>query len=224
MTHSRPSQLELAAGLAARLLHDLSGPATGIMSGVDLLADEAPAELRAAGVELATASARALLDTLDFCRAAFGGSAELHDSATLERLASSRFAGHRAQLKWPAAMPALTATAAQCLLIMTQIAAGALARGRAACADASCDAELTILAVDVDGDRASIDPAARDGLTGRRLGEGLLGRWAPGAYLRAVVQDSGGTLSIDDRGGGFQLKVLLPNLGGPANRAAPPLF
>jgi len=213
MTSSRSDQHDLATGLAARLLHDLSGPASGLMSGIDLLSDPASADLRGSALELVAAGGRELLETMDFCRAAYGGTGEIFDGSALERLAVSRFTGRRAALTWPAAMPALPARAAQSLLVMSQIAAGALATGGVALAGARYTADGLILTVSGEGARARLDPEMLDGLAGRPLSGGMAGRWAPGAYLRALVDSVGGALSTQSGEGGFVLEATLPTTG-----------
>jgi hypothetical protein len=210
MTSSRSPQHDLAAGLAARLLHDISGPASGVMAGIDLLTDPTSPDLKESALELAAESGRALLETLEFCRVAYGGMEEVHDASTLGRLALSRFTGRRARLTWPATMPSLPARAEQALLVMSQIAAGALATGGVAQAGARLTSEGWALTMDGEGARARLDAETLDGLAGRPLSGGMAGRWAPGAYLRALVDAVGGAISVRGGEGGFVLGATLP--------------
>jgi hypothetical protein len=202
----RKDQL-LAAGLAARLLHDLSGPAAGVWSGLDLLAE-------AAGVgdpalELAIASGRTLLDLIEFQRLAFGATGEILTGEGLKRLAGAPFEG-RPRLDWAVSIEPLPALAAQAMLILVQEAAGGLALGGAARATASLSGAELVIRVDGEGPRASLWPETLEGLEGRDLSRGLAGRWAPLRYLSALVADAGGGLAATTGPDRFGLIVTLP--------------
>ncbi|HEX7760485.1 MAG TPA: histidine phosphotransferase family protein, partial [Caulobacteraceae bacterium] len=122
---------ELAAKLAARLCHDFMSPASGIVSGLDLLEDPSAKDMRDEAMDLIASSARKLVDTLTFARVAFGAyaSAEAFDARELEGLARGVFAHVRPELEWAVETPQLPKTAARALLNLAQIAAGALATG-----------------------------------------------------------------------------------------------
>jgi histidine phosphotransferase ChpT len=204
----------LATGLAARLLHDLSGPAEAILSGLQLLEDPGAEALKGEALGLAADGARRLIGMLTFCRAAYGGGATATDGEALGRLARAPFEARRPSLEWTLSGETLSATAVQAMLILTQIAADALAVGGVARAGAGTAAGVTTLWIDGEGPRARFLPETLDGLAGRPASEGLTGRWAPPFHMRVNVVRAGGSVSLVQRPGGFRLEVRLPRSRG----------
>ena len=204
----------LAAGLAARLLHDLSGPTEAIMSGLQILEDPGAEALRGEALGLAADGARRLLGMLTFCRAAYGGGATAMDGEALGRLARAPFEARRPNLEWTLSGDRLSATAAQAMLILAQIAADALAVGGVARAGARTAEGVTTLWIDGEGPKARFLTETLDGLAGRPASEGLTGRWAPPFHMHVNVARAGGTVSLVQRPGGFRLEVRLPRARG----------
>src|ERR1700733_11262801 len=96
VSHSPRSLAQiLAGGLAARILHDLSGPASGVASGLDLLAEPGGTAVDRAALDLAPSSARSLLDLIEFHQVAFGARGEAMSGALLQRLALTQFEARR---------------------------------------------------------------------------------------------------------------------------------
>jgi histidine phosphotransferase ChpT len=203
----------LAAGLAARILHDLSGPASGVVSGLELLADAGGGGADKAALELAVSSARALLDLLEFHKVAFGATGEAASSGALHRLALTQFEGRRPRLDWATEMDAFPGPAAQAMLILVQISAAALATGGLARATASFAHGEIALGVEGEGPRAILQPETLEGLEGRALSRGLAGRWAPSRYLAALVTAAGGALTATAGVDRFSLAATLPAAG-----------
>jgi histidine phosphotransferase ChpT len=190
---------DLAARLAARLCHDFMSPASGIVSGLDLLEDPSAKDMQAEAMGLIASSARKLVDQLTFARVAFGAyaSADVFDSRELETLAHGVFAHVRPRLDWAVEAPQLTKPAARALLNLVQLAAGALAVGGVARASVTIkDGRATVL-VEADGPRARLHAEVLTGLEGQPLGEGLSGRWVQAYYLHALVKAAGGTVSVE---------------------------
>ena len=79
----------LAAHLAGRLCHDLISPVSAIVSGLDLLEDPSAQDMREEAMGLIATSARKLADLLSFSRVAFGASAYIDKSASLEEIANT---------------------------------------------------------------------------------------------------------------------------------------
>lgn len=204
-----PTEL-LAAGLAARILHDISGPASGIVSGLDLLAEPGPADAAGAALDLAVSSARALLDLLEFHKIAFGAGEAAVSGGSLQRLALTPFEGRRPRLEWTSEIDPFPGLAAQATLILVQIAAGALAAGGLARARVALDQGDIVVRIDGEGPRATLQPETLEGLEGRGLSRGLAGRWAPSRYLNALVTAAGGALTATADLGRFSLTATLP--------------
>ena len=180
------SGTELAARLAARLCHDFAGPTGGILSGLDLLADQASAISRDEALGLVRESARMLSSQLAFARAAFGaGDGDVACDA-LEALAGDLFEPIRPTLAWTAHTPVLPATAARVLLNLVQLAAAALAAGGVVHVHARRDQGQVVLSVAAIGPRARLFPEVQ---------AGLAGRWVQGAFVHAITTDAGGDIS-----------------------------
>jgi hypothetical protein len=205
----------LAGRLAARILHDLSGPASGVASGLELLVEPGATDLGAAAIDLAASSARTLLDLIEFHQVAFGGRGDAVSGALLKRLALTQFEARRPTLEWAPAIEPFPPLAAQATLILVQIAAGALAAGGLARLSASRVDEELVIGVDGRGPRATLQPEILEGLGGHDLSHGLPGRWAPCRYLHAVVADVRGSVTATIGADRFSLGLVLP-LGEPA--------
>jgi hypothetical protein len=213
MTEPGVTNEVLAAGLAARLIHDISGPAFGITSGLDFHAASEIEAMRREGLDLVETSARALVELLAFFRLAYGQSGEAPTAESLEGLARTQFAGKRAKLVWSTAVAVLSAEAAQALLILVQIAAGGLATGGVARLEAEVHGLVALIRIEGDGAGARLHPEAVEGLSGRALSTGLAGRWAPAFYLHTLAARTGGCVKLTEREGGFALEATMPGQG-----------
>ncbi len=214
MTQPSPTSHRLATGLAARLIHDIAGPASGVATGLDLYTAPNSDDLRDSALDLAISSVRTLLDRLDFYRTAFGGGEEPHNTETIQRLAARQVGNRRTQLDWPTSATALPSPAGQALLIMTQIACDALmASGTIRVALDSGAGKLS-LKVEGKGPRVLFHPEVMAGLVGQEHRNGVAGRWAPAFYLHTLVTAAPGLLSIDLSEGGFLMEAALPTGGG----------
>ena len=209
MTSAAAPLESLAAGLAARILHDIAGPASGVASAMELYADSDDPEIRGDALGLATSSASALLDMLEFSRRAFGGALEPADGRTLQRLASIPFAGRRPKLEWDSSLETAAGPVGQAVLVLAYLAAGGLAAGGVARLTATRDAITVTLRVAGEGPGAGLFAEVADGLAGRPFSEGLAGRWAPARYLFALVETAGGRLSASAGDSRFALEITL---------------
>jgi histidine phosphotransferase ChpT len=201
----------LAAGLAARLLHDLSAPVSAILSSLEILEDPAAEAFAGSALGLAANNTRRLLNMLTFCRVAFGGGAAAMDGRAVVALALAPFEARRPTLVWAGDPPTFSAPAAQVMLILAQIAADALATGGLARAGArTWEGEVTLW-IDGEGATAQVFPETIEGLEGRPQTRGLAGRWAPGFWVHTVVARAGGILGLAQRPRGFRLEAKLPD-------------
>jgi histidine phosphotransferase ChpT len=204
------SAAEVATRLAQRLIHDFMSPASGIVSGLDLLEDPTAQELREEAMELVGASARKLVQALTFARAAFGAGAEPYASTELESLAQGVFAHLRPQLEWAVEAPALSPLAGRTLLNLVQLAAGALAVGGVAKVTARIEPPWTAIMVDAVGERARLHAEVAAGLRGEAMGEGLSGRWVQAFCLHELVTSAGGVVAAEAADGRVEFKGALP--------------
>lgn len=203
---------ELAAKLAARLCHDFMSPASGIVSGLDLLDDPSAKDMQAEAMDLIASSARKLVDQLTFSRVAFGAyaSADVFDTRELETLAQGVFAHVRPTLEWAVEPPQLGKPAARALLNLVQLAAGALAVGGVAKATVKVDDGWAAVLVEAAGPRARLHDEVATGLKGHALGEGLSGRWVQAYYLHALVTGAGGVVAAEASEDRVSFKAAVP--------------
>ena len=197
--YEAPPALDLAAMVAARLCHDFISPASAIVSGLDLLEDPAAQDMRDDAMGLIAASARKLVDHLQFCRVAFGASssAERFDSRELENLAQGVFAHVRAQLEWKVEPASLSKVAARTVLNLAQIAGGVLPAGGLATLVAIEEDGKIAITVTAAGQRARMRAEVVSGLRGEPVGDGLAGQWIQAAYLKSMLEANGGSISFE---------------------------
>jgi hypothetical protein len=210
MTHPAISAEALAAGLAARLLHDLSSPASGISSGLDLLNDPAQADFAADALAMITGSFGDLRAMLEFQRVAYGPPGAPLSGAEAGRLAQAPFAGRRGRLTWAAAETDFEGLAGPVALILCELGSAGLGMGGDARLTATRQPAGVVIALTARGARAELPQDIRLGLQGEPKPPGLPGRWAPAAYLHALVTREGGEVDWTLDADGFSLKARLP--------------
>jgi histidine phosphotransferase ChpT len=203
---------ELAAKLASKLCHDFISPAGAIVSGLDLLDDPSAKDMREEAMELIAASGRKLVDQLAFARVAFGASAgvAVFDCAELERLTRGVYAHVRAELEWSCDVAQLPKPAAQALVNLAQLAAGALPLGGVASTACKVENGGYALSVVATGPKARLHAEVLDGLSGAPLGEGLGGRWVQAYYAHAVATAAGGSTAADGEGEAVTFRAFVP--------------
>ena len=205
--------IDLAARLAARLCHDFISPVSAIVSGLDLIDDPEQQDMREDAMALIAASARKLAALLSFSRIAFGGSqaAGTFDVRELESLTRAVFDHVRAELDWVSEPASLEKAAARAILNLAQLGATALPVGGRAMVRAAGEAGgRVVLTLDAEGARARLRPEAVDGLEGREFGDGMMGHWVQAYFLRAIVDQAGGTLAYALEDGAVRLRIELP--------------
>ncbi len=186
----------LPAALVGRVIHDVMGPLSGVISGLDLLNDPQARDMHLDALALATASARALHDATAFARILYGAASAPLDAAALESLARGLFADQRPVLHWSMILPAVPAVVGRTLLGLLQVTAEALAAGGEAKAGVASLNGGVILRIDAVGPRLRFSPEALAGLRGLPCAQGLIGKWAPSFYLWTQVQLAGGVIEL----------------------------
>ncbi len=202
---------DLAAKLAARLCHDLIGPAGALVSGLDLLEDTSARDMHADAMALVISSGRSLAATLKFARIAYGSGNQALATSEFHALVTDLFDGHRATLDWAPADTELPGPAARALLNLAQIALGALAMGGRAHVQVlprKPGLELVVTATD---ERVRLHPEIKRGLAGEGLVDGLAGRWVQARFLHAIVTAVGGELGVEVSPGVLRLWAQIPS-------------
>ncbi|HEY5071010.1 MAG TPA: histidine phosphotransferase family protein [Caulobacteraceae bacterium] len=214
--------VEIASRLAQRLIHDFMSPASGVVSGLDLLDDPAASALRDEAQELIAASARKLVGALSFARAAFAGGVEAFDTRRLATLAEEVFTHLRPGLEWAVEQNELSSPASRVLLNLTQIAGGALATGGLARVTAKSEGGWTAVIVEAIGERVRLHGEVAAGLRGEALGEGLGGRWVQAFYVHALTVSAGGVLAAEVLADRVVFKAALPDPSPPPSPRTDP--
>jgi histidine phosphotransferase ChpT len=201
---------ELASRLAARLCHDFVGPASAVVSGLDVLAGAAAGDLRAAALEMVDTGARKMLALITFSRVAFGLGNEVFETGALQALAGGLFSDLRPTLDWSVEATSLRGPAARALLNLVEMAADAVAMGGVARAWAAPHGGKIQLGVDAIGPRTRMHPEVLDGLRGEPIGEGLSGRWVQAYFVHVMVAAAGGEVTAVTNEAGIRFTATLP--------------
>jgi histidine phosphotransferase ChpT len=128
------SATHLTALLCSRLCHDLISPIGAVNNGIEILADEQDADMRAQAIDLMAHSALEAARRLAFFRLAFGAAGGMGDSIRIEearQAAQGMFVNGRTRLDWPTppGEAYLPKAATKILLNLVLIGAAALPRG-----------------------------------------------------------------------------------------------
>jgi histidine phosphotransferase ChpT len=200
--------LPLIERVADRLCHDFASSAQAVASGFDLLREaQGVAEREEAESFLAEAVA-AQKAKIRYARQAYGPSAGAVACAELESLVHQLFEDIRPELDWRVTTPALGSSAARGLLVLAQLGADILATGGLARLDVRARDNVQIVELDAEGPRPMLREEVRSGLNGTASEAG--GRWAQGAFVRALVEAAGGEISVEDRPRGVRIWFSLP--------------
>ncbi len=183
----------LAAALAARLIHDVMGPASGLVSAFDLMADPKAANMRGEALALAEESARRLVDMLVVSRAIYAGGTP-PSSDDVQTLGQRVVAETRATLELSVDPSALTAVTSRLTLGLVQVAAAAVPAGGAITAHLRSAGDRHIVEGRATGPRIRVEPAVVDGLACRGPGDGQPHRWSAAYLLGAIAESAGGRI------------------------------
>lgn len=198
---------QVAAALARQLIHDAMGPASGIVSAFDLIADPLAASMREESIKLAADSARRLVAMLGLARLIHSEGAAL-TKGDLATAAGQVFDGSRAvfQLRFEGAEP--TALSGRVLLGLLQIAATASAAGGEVNANHSGAGTFEI-SVECVGPRVRLADEVVAGFAGVRPDSGALHRWAPAFMIGAMARGSGGNVRAERSSVGAMFRAII---------------
>ncbi len=202
----------LASYLSAKLCHDFISPAGAIVSGLDLLKDPSAQDMRDDAIGLIEASARKLVEIVQFCRVAYGAAttSERFDSAELEKMVREAFSHMRAELVWNVELATFEKPAARAFLNLAQLAGHALPMGGEATIAVKTERDEVVMTTVSKGPKARLKAETITGLKGEQLNEGLAGQWIQGFWLAAVVREAGGRLLVDTGEDIVSLTVRIP--------------
>jgi histidine phosphotransferase ChpT len=206
--------IDLAAMLCSRLCHDLLSPVGALSNGLELLAMESDAEMRANVMQLLEQSALISTNKLKFFRLAFGaagGFGERVEIAEPKTLIEALIADKpNITIEWALAEPTLGKPAVKVLLNFAQIAIDALVRGGtldigAEMRDGAC--EIVVRAI---GPKIAFDETIGKALDGSLDRADLTSRTAAAHMINLLATESGGGLQYHKGPDALVLGAVLP--------------
>ena len=206
--------IDLAAMLCSRLCHDLLSPVGALSNGLELLAMESDAEMRANVMQLLEQSALISTNKLKFFRLAFGaagGFGERVEIAEPKALIAALIADKpNITIEWALAEPTLGKPAVKVLLNFVQIAIDALVRGGtldigAEMRDGAC--EIVVRAI---GPKIAFDDTIGKALDGSLDRADLTSRTAAAHMINLLATESGGGLQYHKGPDALVLGAVLP--------------
>ncbi len=208
------SQTDLAALLCSRLCHDLLSPVGALSNGLELLADETDAEMRARCIELLEQSAKISTDKLKFFRLAFGAAGGFGENVPVEEaqevVAALAADAKRVELNWALAETSLPKPAVKVMLNLAQIALDALVRGGTLDIGAEKrDGNIEIVARAA-GQRLAFDETIGQALQGEIAAADISSRTAAAHMIALVAGEMGGGLQYVLSEDALVLGAVLP--------------
>jgi histidine phosphotransferase ChpT len=212
------SQTDLAAMLCSRLCHDMLSPVGALANGLELLAEEKDAAMRAQVVELLEQSARISTDKLKFFRLAFGAAGGFGEAipideakAVINALAADN---KRVTLNWAIADPSLPKPAVKVLLNLAQIALESLVRGGTLDIGAERREGAVEIVARAKGDRIAFDENIGRALQGDLASHEITSRTAAAHMIALVAEELAGGLQYKLADGVLVLGAVLPEPDG----------
>ena len=206
MTDAEITPEQLATALVGRLIHDVMGPASGIVSAFDLIADPSAAAMRDEALDLAAESARALVDLLVVSRAIYAGGAAMA-AGELRAFAERLFTGSRATWEISIGPAAISPSAGRLLLGLVQIAAAGVAAGGVVTARLASRGDRLVVEGSATGPRLRVGQEILRGLAGQAAGDAPLHRWSAAYLLSEVAGSAGGTIEASVGDGVFLFRA-----------------
>jgi histidine phosphotransferase ChpT len=201
------NDIEFAALLVSRVCHDLVSPVGAVVNGLEVLAEERDATMRADALKLVVSSAEQAAARLQFARVAFGAAgsagAEL-DLTEVGRVVQGLVAGSKIEIDWKAAALNWPKDWAKLLMNATLLAADCLPRGGRVVVETSGDPSQPAFTVRATGQNArvleEIALAARGenaaALDGRSIQAYLTNKLAKSLDVGLVLSVCEGSVSV----------------------------
>lgn len=192
------NELDLGALLVSRVCHDLISPVAAISNGLEILADEQDAEMRAHAMRLIEHSVGQAKARLLFARLAFGamGSAgaeiELREAG---EVAAEFFKTGKAKLDWQAASIAVDKEIVRVLLNVAAMGADCIPRGGMLTVKAEQGKSAFAASVTAKGVKANLAPDIKEGLALTIPREDLTGRTIAPFVTALLARKIGGEIS-----------------------------
>jgi histidine phosphotransferase ChpT len=192
------NELELGALLVSRVCHDLISPVAAISNGLEILADEKDADMRAHAMRLIEHSVGQAKARLLFARLAFGamGSAgaeiELREAG---EVAAEFFKTGKAKLDWQMPSMAVDKEIVRVLLNVAAMGADCIPRGGALTVKAEQGKGMFSVSITAKGIKANLAPDIKEGLALKIPREDLTGRTIAPFVTALLAKKMGGEIT-----------------------------
>lgn len=197
-------ELDLGALLVSRVCHDLISPVAAISNGLEILADEQDANMRAHAMRLIEHSVGQAKARLLFARQAFGamGSAGTEiDLREVGQVAAEFFKTGKARLDWQMPHIAIDKEIIRVILNLAAMGADCIPRGGSLVVKGEQGKATFHTSITAKGLKANLAPDIREGLALKIPQEDLTGRTVAPFVTALLAQKIGGEITymtVDD--------------------------
>jgi histidine phosphotransferase ChpT len=202
-SHGPASDTDLGALLVSRVCHDLISPVAAISNGLEILADEQDAEMRAHAMRLIEHSVGQAKARLLFARLAFGamGSAGAEiDLREVEAVADEFFKVGKAKLSWEAPPIAVDKEIIRVLLNLSALGADCIPRGGVLSVRVEAPRGSLVCSIVAKGLKANLAPDIKEGLALATPPEDLTGRTIAPYVTALLAKKLGGSITHSHEG------------------------
>jgi histidine phosphotransferase ChpT len=197
------NELDLGALLVSRVCHDLISPVAAISNGLEILADEQDADMRAHAMRLIEHSVGQAKARLLFARLAFGamGSAGAEiDLREVGEVAGEFFKTTKAKLDWQAPSISVDKEIIRVLLNLAALGADCIPRGGMLTVRLEAVRSGLAGSVTAKGLKANLAPDIKEGLGLRTPPEDLTGRTIAPFVTALLARKLGGEIAYTHEG------------------------
>lgn len=198
MSDTKLTPAGLSAMMCARICHDLVSPIGALGTALEVLSDDANADMHPDAMDLVRLSAGQASAKLQYLRLAFGaaGSAPgIMSVAELIKLSDGIYGDGKVDLVWDVKTDTLEKSAARLLLNLIMLAVQSVPRGgTVTITPISTDAGVT-LSLSATGPKARLADAVPITLAGKAPADGFDGRTIQPFYAGMMVREAKGTIT-----------------------------
>ena len=215
-SHGPVTETDLGALLVSRVCHDLISPVAAISNGLEILADEQDAEMRAHAMRLIEHSVGQAKARLLFARMAFGamGSAGAEiDLREVEAVADEFFKVGKAKLSWESPSIAVDKEIVRVLLNLAALGADCIPRGGILSVKVEAPRGALVCSIVAKGLKANLAPDIKEGLALATPAEDLTGRTIAPFVTALLAKRLGGSITHSHEGDTVRFDVKFDRRG-----------
>ena len=215
MSETKLTPAGLSALMCARICHDLVSPVGALGTALEVLGDDANAEMHEDAMNLVKSSARQASAKLQFLRLAFGagGSAPgMIGVAELIKLADGVYGEGKANLVWDSKVSVLEKTAARLLLNMIMLGVNSIPFGGDLHITPEDHDDTVSLTLKASGNKARLADFVPITFAGKAPEIGFDGRTIQPFYAGMIVREAKGKIDASFDDGVVTLKAVLPKV------------